>query len=80
MFILASSTSALSHLSFETVLITTIYAVLGAALLMAAYKVFDIINVLDFDKEIANNNISLAIMVAGFFISMAIIIAAAIFG
>lgn len=78
MLVLASS--ALSHLSIETILVTTIYAILGAIILMAAYKVFDIINPLDFDKEIANNNISLSIMVAGFFLGMAIIIAAAIFG
>lgn len=79
MLILAQ-TAANSHLSIETGLVTAVYAIIGAVLLMGAYKVFDIINVLDFDKEIANNNISLAIMVAGFFISMAIIIASAIFG
>ena len=77
MLILAS---ALANLSVESVLVTTIYAILGAIILMAAYKVFDIINPLDFDKEIANNNISLAIMMAGFFLGMAIIIASAIFG
>jgi uncharacterized membrane protein YjfL (UPF0719 family) len=72
--------TAVSHLNIETVAVTTLYAIMGAILLMAAYKVFDIINPLDFDKEIANNNISLSIMIAGFFLSMALIIAAAIFG
>ncbi len=77
MLILAS---AQANLDIYPVLATTIYAILGAIILMAAYKVFDIINPLDFDKEIANNNIALAIMVAGFFLSIAIIIASAIFG
>jgi uncharacterized membrane protein YjfL (UPF0719 family) len=78
MFIFAQA--AVTHLNPETIAVTTIYAIVGAILLMAAYKVFDLINPLDFDKEIANNNISLSIMVAGFFVSMAIIIASAIFG
>lgn len=75
-----ANTGTYSHLSVETLLITTIYAILGVIILLAAYKIFDIINPLDFDKELANNNTSLAIVVGSFFISMAIIIASAIFG
>ncbi|MEW5821424.1 MAG: DUF350 domain-containing protein [Cyanobacteriota bacterium] len=81
MFILATTSAALSlDTALSAVFVTTIYAILGAIILIAAYKVFDIINPLDFDKEIANNNISLSIMIAGFFLGMSIIIASAIFG
>lgn len=59
---------------------TIVYAALGSGLLIIAYKVFDIINPLDFDKELANNNTALAIMLAGFFIGVSIVIGAAIFG
>lgn len=77
MFILANITNALCG---QAILGTTVYAILGVVILMAAYKVFDIINPLDFDKEIANNNMALGIMMAGFFISIALIIASALFG
>ena len=59
MFILANITNALCG---QAILGTAVYAILGVVILMAAYKVFDIINPLDFDKEIANNNIALGIM------------------
>ena len=64
----------------QAILGTAIYAILGVIILMAAYKVFDIINPLDFDKEISNNNMALGVMMAGFFISIALIIASAMFG
>lgn len=79
MLLLASAT-ANGTLSVAPILASILYALLGLIILMAAYKIFDIINPLDFDKELANNNIALSIMLAGFFISIAIIIASAIFG
>lgn len=80
MLLFASAANGLNNLSVEVVLITTIYAVLGAAILMAAYKIFDIINPLDFDEELKKNNMALGIMIAGFFLGMAVIIASAIMG
>ena len=53
---------------------TMLFSVLGVGVLMASYKVFDIINPLDFDKELAEKNVALAIVLGGFFIAIAIII------
>lgn len=64
----------------EALLATVVYAILGTIILMLAYKVFDLINPLDFDKEIAKNSVALGVMVAGFFFSVALIITAAIVG
>lgn len=71
---------ALKILSPGMLLVTLIYAVLGMVFLMIAYKVFDLVNALEFTKELENNNQALGIVIAGFFIAVAIIIAAAIRG
>jgi uncharacterized membrane protein YjfL (UPF0719 family) len=68
----------LNHLSAGPLLSSIVYALLGMALLMVGYKVFDIVNRIDFTKEIGNNNVAVGVMVAGFFIALAIVIAAAI--
>jgi len=61
-------------------LVSLIYSVLGMIFLMVAYKVFDIVNALEFTKELEKNNQALGTVIAGFFIAIAIIIAAAIHG
>ncbi|PIQ24565.1 DUF350 domain-containing protein [bacterium (Candidatus Blackallbacteria) CG17_big_fil_post_rev_8_21_14_2_50_48_46] len=61
-------------------LVSLIYSILGMIFLMVAYKVFDIVNALEFTKELEKNNQALGTVIAGFFIAIAIIIAAAIHG
>lgn len=61
-------------------LVSLIYSVLGMIFLMVAYKVFDIVNALEFTKELEKNNQALGTVIAGFFIAIAIIIASAIHG
>lgn len=68
----------MTHLSAGPLLSSIVYALLGMALLMVGYKAFDIVNRIDFTKEIGNNNVAVGVMVAGFFIALAIVIAAAI--
>ena len=62
------------------ILVSLIYSVLGMIFLMIAYKVFDLVNALDFTRELEKNNQALGTVIAGFFIAIAIIIAAAIHG
>jgi putative membrane protein len=62
------------------ILVSLIYSVLGMLFLMIAYKVFDLVNALDFTRELEKNNQALGTVIAGFFIAIAIIIAAAIHG
>lgn len=62
------------------ILVSLIYSILGMIFLMVAYKVFDLVNALDFTKELEKNNQALGTVIAGFFIAIAIIIAAAIHG
>lgn len=57
---------------------TFIFAVVGMVILLLAYRIFDIINPLDFNKELMEKNNSLAIVLAGYFVSIAIIIGATI--
>jgi len=71
---------ALRALSPGILLVSLTYAILGMIFLMVAYKVFDLVNSLEFTKELEKNNQALGTVVAGFFIAMAIIIAAAIHG
>jgi uncharacterized membrane protein YjfL (UPF0719 family) len=65
----------------ETFLFTAsiVYAVLGGALLLLAFKVFDWITPLDLSQAILrDHNVAAAIATAGFLIALALIIAAAI--
>lgn len=71
---------ALHALTPGVLLVSLIYAVLGMVFLMVAYKIFDIVNALEFTKELGKNNQALGTVIGGFFIAMAIIIAAAIHG
>lgn len=70
----------LKLLSPGLLLATAVYSVLGMIMLMVAYKVFDIVNALEFTKELEKNNQALGTVIAGFFIAIGIIVAAAIHG
>lgn len=71
---------AIRSLSPGVLLVSLVYAVIGMIFLMVAYKVFDLVNGLDFTKELEKNNQALGTVIAGFFIAIAIVIAAAIHG
>lgn len=71
---------ALDALQPGVLLVSLIYALIGMVFLMVAYKIFDLVNALEFTKEIEKNNQALGTMVGGFFIAIAIIVAAAIHG
>lgn len=70
--------AAMDSLQPMVILVSLVYALLGMIFLMVAYKVFDIVNALEFTKELEKNNQALGTVIAGFFIAIAIIIAAAI--
>ena len=69
-----------AHLTPGVMLVSLVYSILGMIFLMVAYKIFDLVNALEFTKELEKNNQALGTVVAGFFIAIAIIIAAAIHG
>lgn len=77
---LVPGTEGLNALTPGVLLVSLVYAVLGMVFLMVAYKIFDIVNSLEFTKELGQNNQALGTVIGGFFIAMAIIIAAAIHG
>ena len=62
------------------ILVTLVYSGMGIIILMLAYKIFDLVNALDFTKELEKNNQALGHVISGFFIAIAIIIAAAVHG
>lgn len=62
------------------ILATLVYATIGMVFLLVAYKIFDLVNALEFTKELEKNNQALGTVIAGFFIAIAIIVAAAIHG
>ncbi len=73
-------TETLHAMTPGVLLVSLVYAVLGMVFLMIAYKIFDLVNALEFTKELGKNNQALGTTIGGFFIAMAIIIAAAIHG
>ncbi|MFH0991254.1 MAG: DUF350 domain-containing protein [bacterium] len=55
--------------------INFLYAALGVVLMFLSYKVFDKLSPkIDFEAELKNGNIAVAIFIAGLFISIAMII------
>jgi uncharacterized membrane protein YjfL (UPF0719 family) len=54
------------------------WAVLGVVLLVGAFKLFDMIDPIDYRREIEKGNMAAGIVMAGVMIGMAIIIYAAI--
>jgi len=57
---------------------TIVYFVVGMIFCALGYKIFDIILPFDLNKEIDNHNMGAGLAVAGIFISVAIVISAAI--
>jgi uncharacterized membrane protein YjfL (UPF0719 family) len=60
------------------VLASILYAFLGVALMLVAYRIFDAIHPLDFNAELEKGNVAAGVTVAGVLIGVAIIVAAAI--
>ena len=59
--------------------LSVLFAALGLVLLLASYKILDLLTPMDMNKRIfEDGNIAVAILAAGFVIGLAIIIAAAI--
>lgn len=58
----------------KDVILSLIFGLLGILVMGAGYKIFDWIIPLDFNKELEKNNISVAIVIAGFLIGVAIIV------
>ncbi|MHB8126661.1 MAG: DUF350 domain-containing protein [Desulfitobacteriaceae bacterium] len=54
--------------------LSAIFGVLGIAILALGYILFDKLIPLDFNKELAENNIAVAIVIAGLLIGIAIIV------
>lgn len=66
-------------LTIHAISSTIIYSLLGLLILLFAYKVFDWVTPYNIQKEMAeDNNTAVGVMLAGVFIALAIIIAAAI--
>ena len=61
-------------LILKDVVLSLIFGLLGILVMGAGYKIFDWIIPLDFNKELEKNNISVAIVIAGFLIGVAIIV------
>lgn len=55
-----------------------IYSAVGIVIFLIGFKIFDWLVPCDFNKELENKNIAIAIVIAGFFIGLSIIIAATI--
>lgn len=55
-------------------ILSLLFGLVGIAILVLGYKLFDWIIPADFNKELENGNISIAIFLAGALISLAIIV------
>ena len=54
--------------------LSALFGLLGIIILMLGYVIFDKLIPLDFNKELENNNIAVAIVIAGLLIGIAIIV------
>ena len=54
--------------------LSALFGLLGIIILIIGYILFDKIVPLDFNKELGNNNIAVAIVIAGLLIGIAIIV------
>jgi uncharacterized membrane protein YjfL (UPF0719 family) len=59
---------------FANLGLSALFGLLGIIILILGYVIFDKLIPLNFSKELANNNIAVAIMIAGILIAIAIII------
>ena len=57
-----------------------VFGVLGILIMAIGYKIFDWMIPLDFNKELENKNLAVAIVVAGFLIGVAIIVSKVVAG
>lgn len=65
----------------ESLMATAFFGLLGLALLLLGYKIFEWITPkLDIEKELAEKNMAVAIVVGAIFISIGLILARAIGG
>ena len=69
------------HSMLEGLLSTAVYGVLGIALLFLGFKIFDWLTPrLDIEKELAEKNLGMAIVVAALLLGLSLIIAHTISG
>ncbi|HBP63338.1 MAG TPA: DUF350 domain-containing protein [Desulfosporosinus sp.] len=54
--------------------LSALFGILGIIILILGYIIFDRLIPLNFSKELGNNNIAVAIVIAGILISIAIIV------
>jgi uncharacterized membrane protein YjfL (UPF0719 family) len=62
-------------MEFSNLAFNILYAILGLGLMMIAYRVFDWLTPkVDFNEELKNGNVAVALFIASVFISIALII------
>lgn len=61
------------------VILSVVYGILGMVLLIGGYVLFDVVlKSIDFNQELKNKNVAVAIVIAGFMIAIGIIIASVV--
>ncbi|EQB86371.1 hypothetical protein SDC9_116828 [bioreactor metagenome] len=61
------------------IVLSVVYGILGMVLLIGGYIIFDVIlKSIDFNEELKNKNVAVAIVIAGFMIAIGIIIASVV--
>jgi putative membrane protein len=61
------------------VILSVVYGILGMILLIGGYVLFDVVlKSIDFNQELKNKNVAVAIVIAGFMIAIGIIIASVV--
>jgi len=64
---------------FNGIVLSVVYGILGMVLLIGGYIIFDVIlKSIDFNEELKNKNVAVAIVIAGFMIAIGIIIASVV--
>lgn len=61
------------------IVLSVVYGILGMVLLIGGYVLFDVIlKSIDFNEELKNKNVAVAIVISGFMIAIGIIIASVV--
>jgi len=61
------------------VILSVVYGILGMILLIGGYVLFNVVlKSIDFNQELKNKNVAVAIVIAGFMIAIGIIIASVV--
>ncbi|MCQ2018906.1 DUF350 domain-containing protein [Clostridium butyricum] len=64
----------MNNFTFD-IMLSIVFGIIGIILLITGYVVFDkVLKKIDFDEELRNKNIAVAIVIAGFMIAIGIII------